>query len=112
MLFFQTFLLGAYAYAHLTVRYLTPRKQALLHTALLLAALALLPIVPHAHWKPGPTDEPIGRILLLLTVCLGLPYFVLARPARCCRPGSAGCVLPAFRTGCMRCPTSGPCWRW
>ena len=78
MLFFQTFLLAGYAYAHLTVRYLTPRKQALLHIALLLAALAFLPVVPRAHWKPGPADEPIGRILLLLPACLGLPYFVLS----------------------------------
>ncbi len=31
MLFFQMLLLGGYAYAHLTSRYLKPRAQALLH---------------------------------------------------------------------------------
>jgi len=45
---------------------------------LLLAALLFLPIVPGAQWKPAPGEDPAWRILLLLTVCLGLPYFVLA----------------------------------
>lgn len=78
MLFFQVFLVAGYAYAHLTTRYLRPRTQAALHGVLLLAALLALPIVPGECWKPEPTDDPAGRILLLLTVCLGLPYFVLA----------------------------------
>ncbi len=78
MLFFQVFLLAGYAYAHISIRYLTPRRQALLHTVLLLAALVLLPIIPGGEWKPTPADVPVERILLLLTVCLGLPYLVLA----------------------------------
>ena len=38
----------------------------------------LLPTVPGAHWKPSAEADPAWRILLLLTVCLGLPYLVLA----------------------------------
>ena len=90
MLFFQTCLLAAYAYAHLTVRYLTPRKQALLHTALLLAALAFLPIVPHAHWKPGPADEPIGGDPAAAD---GLPGSAVFR-AGSDKPAVAGLVQP------------------
>jgi hypothetical protein len=78
MLFFQVFLLGGYAYAHASTRYLPVRKQAVLHGMLLLAAPAFLPIVPGAHWKPQSGDEPTWRILLLLMACLGLPYLVLS----------------------------------
>lgn len=78
LLFFQTLLLGGYLYAHLSATRLTPRRQAWLHVVLLAAALALLPIIPSARWKPEGGDDPIGRILLLLTVSVGLPYFVLS----------------------------------
>ncbi|HTB81720.1 MAG TPA: fused MFS/spermidine synthase [Opitutaceae bacterium] len=78
MLFFQIFLVAGYAYAHATTRFLPVRGQAVLHAALLLTALAALPIVPGAQWKPAPGDTPVWRILELLTVCLGLPYFVLS----------------------------------
>ncbi len=58
LLFFQTLLLGGYAYAHYTSTRLRPRVQATVHLVLLLIALAWLPIVPGAQWKPGPADEP------------------------------------------------------
>ncbi len=78
MLFFQTLLLAGYAYAHLTNAKLQPRAQAVLHSVLLAVALALLPIAPDEMWKPAGTDEPISRILLVLTATVGLPYLLLA----------------------------------
>ncbi|MCX6952012.1 MAG: fused MFS/spermidine synthase [Verrucomicrobia bacterium] len=78
MLFFQLVLLGGYAYAHTVSRHLKPRSQAVLHTVLLLAALASLPITPGDAWKPAAGSDPAWRILALLTVSLGLPYFVLS----------------------------------
>jgi hypothetical protein len=78
MLFFQMFLLGGYAYAHLSTRYLRPRSQAVLHIALLVAALSQLPITPAAAWKPAAVDYPTWRILALLITCLGLPYLLLS----------------------------------
>ncbi len=78
MLFFQIVLLGGYAYAHLVTKLLKPRGQVILHLALLAASLAVQPIMPSESWKPTGTEEPVGRILLLLTVTLGLPYFVLS----------------------------------
>lgn len=78
MLFFQTLLLGGYAYAHFSSRHLKPKQQAVLHVALLLLSVALLPITPSEHWKPENPDNPTLRILALLTVTLGLPYFVLS----------------------------------
>jgi len=78
LLFFQTVLLGGYAYAHLLTRWLPRRGQAVLHVMLLGVAVALLPIIPAPTWKPGPDDNPTWRILQMLTVCLGVPYLALA----------------------------------
>ena len=78
MLFFQTWLLAGYIYAHVVVRYLRPRIQILTHAALLCASLLLLPVVPAIGWKPTGSEAPILRILGLLTVSVGLPYFLLA----------------------------------
>jgi len=78
MLFFQVALLSGYLYAHWSVRSLTPKKQALIHTLLLAGSLALLPVSPALAWKPTGTEEPILRILGLLAFSIGLPYFLLS----------------------------------
>jgi MFS family permease len=79
MLFFQVMLLAGYAYAHFLTRRLAASKlERIVHTVLLLAALALLPIAPGESWKPLGEEEPISRILLLLLATVGLPYFLLA----------------------------------
>src|SRR3989449_5452472 len=78
MLFFQVLLLGGYAYAHALNAKLRGRGQAIVHTLLLAAAVACLPIAPAESWKPAGGDEPVSRILLLLGATVGLPYFLLA----------------------------------
>ena len=78
MVFFQLVLLGGYAYADALVRKCAPRVQAAIHTALLLASLAFLPILAAESWKPSPDTEPTSRILLLLVMTIGLPYFLLS----------------------------------
>lgn len=78
MLFFQVVLLAGYAYAHLVATRLSPRRQMIVHLIVLAAAVALLPIVPSDRWKPASEGNPTLQILLLLTACVGLPYFVLA----------------------------------
>ena len=79
MLFFQVLLLGGYAYAHFTTR-LTPRRQAIVHVALLaLAVIATAPtILPGDAWKPAGDDSPVAVILAMLAVTVGLPYFTLS----------------------------------
>ena len=77
LVFFQTTLLAGYAYADWTTR-LGVRRQTLLHIGLLALSLATLPILAAAEWKPRGDEEPIVRILLLLTVTIGLPYFLLS----------------------------------
>lgn len=78
MLFFQLLLLGGYAYAHSISRRLQPRTQAIVHLAVLAAALATLPITPGDQWKSHAAGDPTWHILALLAVSLGLPYLVLS----------------------------------
>src|SRR5579862_1505204 len=78
MLFFQLLLLAGYAYAHVSIRFLKPRMQMLVHVALLLGSCALLPILPNPIWRPTQAGDPTARILLLLTATIGLPYFLLS----------------------------------
>src|SRR5256885_3348631 len=77
LVFFQTVLLAGYAYADLTHK-LGLRRQTLLHIALLLLSLLTLPILANDAWKPQGDEAPILRILLLLAVTIGLPYFLLS----------------------------------
>jgi len=78
LVFFQTTLLLGYGYADISVRRLAPRAQAKVHLALLVASLAVLPIIPGAFWKPTGQESPIWLILGLLAVTIGLPYLVLS----------------------------------
>lgn len=76
MLFFQALLLAGYWYAHRTASGLGPRPQAWLHAALLAGSVVLLPVIPTAPWKPA--GDPVLGILVLLTLTVGLPYFLLS----------------------------------
>ncbi len=78
MLFFQLLLLGGYAYAHWSIRFLKARGQMALHMALLAASCALLPILPSPSWRPTEAGDPTFRILMLLAATIGLPYFLLS----------------------------------
>jgi len=77
LVFFQSILLAGYAYADLGTR-LGMRRQTILHAALLLLSLLTLPILASETWKPQGSEEPIIRILLLLLLTIGLPYFLLS----------------------------------
>lgn len=78
MLFFQLVLFGGYLYAHLISTRLTSRWQAAVHAALLVVAVLWLPITPDESWKPRAGENPTQRILFLLAVSVGLPYFLLS----------------------------------
>lgn len=78
MLFFQTVLLGGYAYAHLLREKVRPSRQVVIHVGAVLIAFVLLPILPGAEWKPVNPQYPVLRILLVLGVSVGIPYFLLS----------------------------------
>ena len=82
LLFFQSLLLAGYLYAHLSSRWLSNRNQAILHVAILASAILVLPIHVPASWAHPPGSAlPIGWLLGLLTVSLGLPFFALSAGA-------------------------------
>jgi hypothetical protein len=77
MLFFQTVLLLGYAYAH-WLSGQTRRGAYWMHIGLVAASLLLLPAIPAAWWKPAGNENPLPRILGLLAVTAGAPYFLLS----------------------------------
>jgi hypothetical protein len=87
MLFFEVLLTGGYAYAYWLIGRVRARQQPLVHITLISVALLLLvvasftwksPITPDSTWKPAQASSPISEIFKLLTVSVGLPYFILA----------------------------------
>lgn len=81
LVFFQGTLLAGYAYAHASRRCLSPRRQALLHLALLFAAALLLPVAVPRGWAPPASSNPVLSVLLLLLVAIGLPVFAISATA-------------------------------
>jgi SAM-dependent methyltransferase len=78
MLFFQAVLLLGYVYAHWLYHRVRGRGQAWLHGALLAASLFVLPILPNPRWRTAAAGDPSWRILALLAITIGLPYFLLS----------------------------------
>ena len=78
VLFFQVVLVLGYLYAHLLVSHVPARRQMLVHVPILLVTLLVLPILPNPIWKPIGGQDPTLRILGLLAVTVGLPFFALS----------------------------------
>ncbi len=78
MLFFQLALLLGYLYAHWLYQKLGGRRAAIVHILLLAGSLATLPILPRPEWKTVTVGNPSFRILALLALTIGLPYFLLS----------------------------------
>jgi hypothetical protein len=78
MLFFQVVLLLGYGYAHWLTSWFTPRRQAIIHACVAVAALCTLPITPTEVWRPTDGSQPSLRILLVLARHVGLTYFLLS----------------------------------
>jgi MFS family permease len=78
LLFFQAFLLFGYLYAHLLSTNFQPRAQAWIHGALLAGSLLALPITPRCSLQPTAAQDPTLRVLLVLAITVGLPYFLLS----------------------------------
>ena len=81
MVFFQGALLAGYAYAHLLATRLAPRRQPLVHLAVLGAAALVLPIAVAAGWQPPAEATPIPWLLALLAVSVGAPFVAVAATA-------------------------------
>ena len=82
MLFFQVGLLLGYTYAHLLVSRFRdrPRWQAGIHLGLLALSLSAPPdhALRKASSPPARETSPVGGIVLLLLLTVGLPYIVIS----------------------------------
>ncbi|MEO2279796.1 fused MFS/spermidine synthase [Pseudoalteromonas pernae] len=79
LLFFQTFLLASYGYAHLISSRLALKKQFVVHAGVLLAGAAALPI--GTQMLQAQSETPALSVLIQLAMAVGLPYFALAATA-------------------------------
>ena len=91
---FQTLLLAGYLYAHGSARYLTTRRQVILHIALLLFCLFTLPVGIPAGWAPPATGNVIWWLVRALAVSVGLPFLVLSATAPLLQRWLAGLDRP------------------
>jgi spermidine synthase len=79
MVFFQAMLLAGYLYAHASTRWLRVQHQAVLHITLLVASCLALPIAVAAqHNEPPATGTPIGWLLSVLLITVGIPFFLVS----------------------------------
>lgn len=87
MLFFQVLLLAGYFYAHRVSARLSAQRQSQLQIALLVVTLIGMgilalrwgsPITAGPGWHPQDSGQPIRELLMVLTVSLGLPFFLLS----------------------------------
>ena len=66
------------AYAHWLHQKLAARTQAIVHIVVLAASALTLPIIPNPAWRTASASQPSLRILALLGLTVGLPYFLLS----------------------------------
>lgn len=79
MVFFQSVLLGGYAYAHGLTRWLDARAAALVHLALMMVVLiAGLPIAFGSGWGTPPENGQALWLIGVFTVSVGLPFFAVS----------------------------------
>lgn len=78
MVFFQSLLLGGYAYAHYLMQLRSRALPVVIHVALLVAALLTLPLAIANGWGEPPESGYAFWLLGLFAVSIGLPFFALA----------------------------------
>jgi hypothetical protein len=79
--FFQGTLLLGYGYAHLSSKWLGTRRQGMIHIPLLLLPLICLPIAISTPFYTPENLHPILWLLTVLTLSVGLPFFVVSTTA-------------------------------
>jgi hypothetical protein len=80
MMFFQLALLAGYLYAHLSIRFLGPRRSAIAHIVLLVAAILFVPLSIDPASSP-PAGNPIGWLLVAMSLTVGPPFVLLSANA-------------------------------
>ncbi len=78
MVFFQSLLLGGYAYAHYLMTIKKRIVPVTIHLALLVVAMLTLPLSIASGWGEPPSSGYAFWLLGLFVVSIGLPFFALA----------------------------------
>jgi hypothetical protein len=78
MVFFQSLLLGGYAYAHFLMQLHNRIAPVVIHLVLLVVALLTLPLSIASGWGTPPDSGYAFWLLGLFAVSIGLPFFALA----------------------------------
>ena len=78
MVFFQSLLLGGYAYAHYLMKLRNRMVPVAIHLVLLVVALLTLPLSIARGWGEPPSSGYAFWLLALFAVSIGLPFFALA----------------------------------
>jgi hypothetical protein len=78
MVFFQSLLLGGYAYAHYLMRFRNRLIPVAIHLVLLVIALLTLPLSIASGWGEPPGSGYAVWLLGLFAGSIGLPFFALA----------------------------------
>jgi hypothetical protein len=78
MVFFQSLLLGGYAYAHFLMKLRKRVIPVAVHLVLLALSLLTLPLSIASGWGEPPTSGYAFWLLGLFVVSIGLPFFALA----------------------------------
>jgi hypothetical protein len=78
MVFFQSLLLGGYAYAHFLMQLRNRMIPVVVHLVLLLVALLTLPLSIASGWGEPPSSGYAFWLLGLFVISIGLPFFALA----------------------------------
>ncbi|MBB5054801.1 hypothetical protein HNQ36_004808 [Afipia massiliensis] len=78
MVFFQSLLLGGYAYAHYLMTLKSRVAPVVIHLVLLTVALFTLPLSIAGGWGEPPASGYAFWLLGLFAVSIGLPFFALA----------------------------------
>jgi spermidine synthase len=81
MVFFQAALLAGYAYAHASTAWLGVARQAMLHLAVLVLPLSVLPLGLDPSRLRGGVANPVLDVLIVLSVSVGLPFLVVSATA-------------------------------
>lgn len=81
VVFFQATLLVGYLYAHLSVKWLGTRRQAILHLAVLAIGVAFLPVAFDAPADTTVLEAPTFWLLATLALGVGWPVFAVSTSA-------------------------------
>ncbi len=114
MAFFQIALLMGYLYAHLLQRFLPAKIQVVAHLFLLAAAALFLPLKITGLLSAPPVGAPVGWLLGVLVVSIGVPFAALSATAPLLQAWYGGALLqPQAQNPYIlyAASTSAACWR-